>query len=252
MKNMIETLLNRTSIRRYEKEAIEPDKLELIYKAIINSPTSYNGQQYCVIAIDDQQVKEEIYAITNQKQIKTCAIFLIFCADYHKIEAIAAKRHLDMPPFAHTLDGIFVGTIDATIAMCNARIMAESLGLGCCCIGYARTANPIKLSQMLNLPKGVFIVCGLAIGHPREFPDLKPKQEQSLIIHRNSYHNEDIEEKLLHYDNVIKQYNGSRQLGTSDNDWSSHIIDYYRDAMKYQLLNYLHTQGVSLEYEPHR
>lgn len=92
MKTIEETLLNRTSVRRYEYDKIPSETLDFIYRAIANTPTSYNGQQFSVIAIDDQSIKEELYAITNQKQIKTCATLLVFCADYHKIDILAKKR----------------------------------------------------------------------------------------------------------------------------------------------------------------
>ena len=249
MKNVSDTLLKRTSIRRYERQQIEPEKLELIYDAITHSPTSYNGQQYSVIAIDNQETKEKLYTLTGQKQIKTCALFLVFCADYYKIETIAKEKQLQVPPFKQTLDGIMVGTIDATIAMSNARIMAESLGLGCCCIGYIRTAAPREVSQLLDLPKGVFIVCGLAIGYPREQPDIKPKQEKALLIHHNHYHKTDIARKLSEYDETIRQYNRTRNLGTSDNDWCSHMIDYYKEAMHYGLLSYLNEQDCGVAQE---
>lgn len=54
MKTIEETLLNRTSVRRYEYDKIPSETLDFIYRAIANTPTSYNGQQFSVIAIDDQ------------------------------------------------------------------------------------------------------------------------------------------------------------------------------------------------------
>lgn len=53
MKVIEDVLLKRTSVRRYEREKIEPEKLDLIYRAIASTPTSYNGQQYSVIAVED-------------------------------------------------------------------------------------------------------------------------------------------------------------------------------------------------------
>ena len=67
MKDITTTLLKRTSVRRYERQPIEEEKLKLIYEAIANSPTSYNGQQYSVIAIDDQTMKEKLYELTDSK-----------------------------------------------------------------------------------------------------------------------------------------------------------------------------------------
>lgn len=68
MKDVKETLLERTSVRRYEREAIAEETMEFIFDAIRNTPTSYNGQQFSVIDISDQTLKEELYAITGQKQ----------------------------------------------------------------------------------------------------------------------------------------------------------------------------------------
>ena len=67
MKSVKESLLNRRSIRRYEREAVTDEQMQLIYEAIRNTPTSYNGQQFSVIDVTDQAVKEQIYALTNQK-----------------------------------------------------------------------------------------------------------------------------------------------------------------------------------------
>ncbi len=56
------------------------------------------------------------------------------------------------------------------------------------CVGYLRTVDPAKkVAELLKLPKGVFVVCGLALGVPREQPDLKPKQPASLVFHKNCY-----------------------------------------------------------------
>ena len=196
MKTIEETLLNRTSVRRYEYDKIPSETLDFIYRAIANTPTSYNGQQFSVIAIDDQSIKEELYAITNQKQIKTCATLLVFCADYHKIDILAQKKRIDNPHFENTLDGVMVGIIDATLAMQNAVVAAQAAGLGSCCVGYARTANPEKIAEILKLPEGTFVVCALTLGIPRESPDVKPKQPLSLVIHHNHYRN-DLRKRLV-------------------------------------------------------
>lgn len=58
MKDVKSTLLDRRSIRRYERDDIPQETMDLIYEAIRNTPTSYNGQQFSVIDIDDQSVKE--------------------------------------------------------------------------------------------------------------------------------------------------------------------------------------------------
>ena len=176
MKDVKTSLLERTSVRRYEREAIPQETMDLIYRAVENTPTSYNGQQFSVIDISDQALKEELYALTNQKQLKTCNRLLIFCSDYNKISLLARHKGVDMPQFTNTMDAVTIGIIDASLAMMSAVVAAQAAGLGSNCVGYLRTVDPAKVAELLKLPKGVFVVCGLALGVPREQPDLKPKQ----------------------------------------------------------------------------
>lgn len=246
MKSIEDILLKRTSVRRYERKKIEPEKLEFIYEAIRNTPTSYNGQQFSVIAVSDQNLKEELYTITNQKQIKTSAIFLVFCVDFNKIKVIADALNIDFPEFTNTADGYTVGVIDAALAMQNAVNSAQGLGLGTCCIGYTRTADPEKIAEILKLPKGVCVVCGLTIGYPNEWPDLKPKQPLSLLIHENHYRTDDMVNELNEYNQTIIHYNQTRSGTTTTNDWASHMVDYYREAMKYHIKKYIEQQGFNI------
>lgn len=249
MKSVKESLLERTSIRRYEREAIPAETMEFIRQAVRNTPTSYNGQQFSVIEIDDQPLKEELYAITNQKQLKTCNRLLIFVSDYNKISLLADKKGVRMPAFTDTMDGVTIGIIDASLAMMSAVIAAEACGLGCNCIGYLRTADPKRIAELLHLPKGVFVVCGLALGIPREHPDLKPKQPESLMFHHNAYRDdaEHMVAELEDYDKTVSEYNRTRSGGTTTNDWCQHIVDYYDHAMHYEILQYLKDQGYNIQ-----
>lgn len=249
MKDVKDTLLERTSVRRYEREVIPEETMQFIFDAIRNTPTSYNGQQFSVIDIDDQALKEELYAITGQKQLKTCNRLLIFLSDYNKIQLLANKKGVEMPAFTDTMDGTIIGIIDAALAMMSAVVAAQASGLGSNCIGYLRTADPAKIAELLKLPKGVFVVCGLALGIPREHPDLKPKEPQSLVFHKNAYRQdtEAIVDEMEEYDATVQHYNRTRSGGTTDNDWVAHIIEYYKHAMNYRILDYLKEQGYDIK-----
>ncbi|MFU7517829.1 nitroreductase family protein, partial [Clostridium sp. HCS.1] len=106
MKDIKDTLIDRRSVRRYEREAIKDEDMKLIHEAIRNTPTSYNGQQFSVIDVTDQDMKLKLYDIIGQKQIKTCSHFLLFLVDYHKISLISERLGVDMPPFNDTVDGL--------------------------------------------------------------------------------------------------------------------------------------------------
>lgn len=248
MKDIKSTLLERRSIRRYEREDIPAESLDFIYEAIRNTPTSYNGQQFSVIDVDDQSVKEKIYELTGQKQVKTCRHFFLFCADYNKITEIAEAKSIELPGFPLTADGVIVGVVDATLAMMNALTAAEACGLGTCPIGYARTAAPDAIARLMKLPPKVFVVCGLAIGVPREMPDIKPKQPKELMIFKNCYREDSMLPDLMAYDKEITEYNATRSGTKTDNDWAEHIVSYYREAMSYNTLDALRRRGFDVRF----
>lgn len=248
MKSVKDTLLERRSIRRYEYDDVKPEDMALIYDAIRNTPTSYNGQQFSVIDVADKALKEKLYEIIGQKQVKTCSHFLLFLVDYNKISVIADRLGEEMPEITDTVDGLLVGAVDASLAMMSAVTMAESLGLGCCPIGYARTVAPEAVSQLLGLPKKTFIVCGLSIGVPRETPDLKPKQPIDLVVFNDRYpaDTEKMADELEKYNETIKEFNLSREGQKTDHDWAAHIIDYYREAMNHGMLRALQRRGFDI------
>ena len=68
------TLLERRSIRSYERMPLSADDARFIRDSIRNTPTSYNGQQFSVIEISDQALKEQLAGIVGQKQLKTSAV----------------------------------------------------------------------------------------------------------------------------------------------------------------------------------
>lgn len=249
MKSVKDTLLERRSIRRYQYDPVTPEQISFIHQAIRNTPTSYNGQQYTVIDITDPDIKESLWQITNQKQIKTCSHFLVFCIDYNKISLLARAKHATIPPFTDTADSVIVGTIDASLAMMSALTAACSQGLGTCCVGYARTADAQAVATLLKLPQSVMVVCGLAIGVPREEPDLKPKQPLELLVMHDTYRTDPdtMTRQLQDYDTHVQQYNAQRAGGTSTNDWCLHILDYYREACTYRELDTLRARGFAMK-----
>lgn len=217
--------------------------MQFIFEAIRNTPTSYNAQQYSVIDITDATLKQKLYNLTGQKQISTCSHFLAFCADFNKIACAAKAKSESIPEIYNTADGLILGTVDAAMAMMSAVTAACSRGLGTCCIGYARTAAPDEISSLLKLPQHVYLVCGLSIGIPREMPDLKPKQPLSLIIHHDTYRQDDLTPDLTAYDDEVAGYNTVRSGTRSINDWTKHIIGYYKEAMDYTMLAALRQRG---------
>lgn len=247
MKTVTEILTQRSTCRRYQRQGLTDSQRDQILEAIRNTPTSFNAQNYSVVYVDDQDAKLRLYDIIGQKQIKTCAAFLVFCIDFHKLQTGAAAKGLEMPAVYDCLDGVVDGTINASLALMSALVTAESLGLGTCPIGYARTVNPEAVAETLGLPQHCMAVCGLAIGVPAEHNDLKPKQPLDLLVHHNHYHTEDMAQRIAQYDSVVADYNQTRSGATTSNDWVGHMVEYYKEMHSLQMLLRLKSLGFDIK-----
>lgn len=247
MKNVKETLLERRSIRAYKPVDITPEQLDFIYEAIRNTPTSVNGQQFSVIDVTDPVLKAKMRDITSMPQVESCSHFFLFCADFHKAELAAEDYDIKLADFHDTAEGLLVGTVDAALAMMSAIVAAESLGLGSCCIGFARIAAPREMSEMVGLPHSSYIVCGLTVGVPDDMPDLKPKQPARISIHSDRYPSDsELRPLMREYNEVIDKYNHTRAGSQTDIDWIHRIAGYYEQASKLHMLGLLRKRGFGL------
>lgn len=172
-RNVETTLLERRCIRKYRIQPISDADMEFIRAAVRNTPTSYNAQQFSVIEVTDQALKDQLAETIGQKQLKYAGVDFMFLSDFNKMKIAAKARGLPEPDFHNTADGLVVGTIDASLAMMSAIVAAVSRGLGTCPIGYARTVALERITEILKLPKGVYLVCALAVGVPDDLPDLR-------------------------------------------------------------------------------
>ena len=245
-KTVENTMLERRCIRKYEAKPVSEEDLAFIRAAVRNTPTSYNAQQFSVIEVTDMALKKELAELIGQSQLEHAAVDFMFLSDFNKLNVAAQAKGLPLPEFQNTADGLVVGTIDAALAMMSAIVAAVSRGLGTCPIGYARTVDPEKITKILRLPKGVYLVCALAVGVPADMPDLKPKQPENLVFFKNSYGTENMAEKLLDYDRIIREYHKARSRNQSDEDWISQMLGYYKEAMKTEFLAFLRGQGYGL------
>lgn len=245
-KSVAGSLLERRCVRHYEERNIDEADLGFIREAVRNTPTSYNGQQYSIIEITDQGIKDELAAISGMRQLAEAPVVFMFLVDYHKITVAARAKGLDMPPFYDTADGLVVGVIDASLAMMSAIVAAESRGLGTCPVGYVRTVDPDAICKLLKLPVEVFPVCALAMGHPANKPELKPKEPLDLLFFKNVYGVEGMSGKLMEYDREIVRYHETRSSHASSQDWIGKILSYYVDRASNNVLGALRKQGFGL------
>jgi len=232
MNETITILTNHRSVREFipEKDVTEA-QVEVIIKAALAAPNWANGQQVSVIEVRDAEKKSTLAkAAGNQRWIEEAPVFLVFCIDFYRAMKAAEKNGTELR-IVEDLEALMVGSTDVGIALGSAVIAAESMGLGTVPIGGIRR-NPQTFVDQLNLPKYVFPVSGLVLGHPRTIPDQKPRLPLQATHHKEQYHAEIQREVMDQYDDSFSAYMSERTNGKDTSNWSSKIARFYDNGFE--------------------
>ncbi|ORX64774.1 nitroreductase [Anaeromyces robustus] len=230
MNPVLESLFKHQSIRKYKDQPLEDEKLNLIIKAAQAAPNWCNAQHVSIIAVKDTARKQKLAELSlNLKFIGTCPVFLVFCADFYRT-AYAFEKNGKSEQFTkdyiEQLDTLLVASHEAGIAMENAIVAAESMGLGTVPIGLIRT-NPLEVVKELNLPKYVLPMIGLCIGYPDENPGVKPRLPMEGVLFEEKYDTEKCKANVDIYDEQFKKYVSQRSTNSREETWSENLANKY-------------------------
>ena len=155
MNNVIDTIMNHKSIRKFKDIKLTDEQVNTIVKAAQMAPSSLFMQDYTIIGVTDLEIKEQLFQLTKGRWIKENGLLLIFCSNLHRISLIASNEQKKKLKLAHKF-GPFktISTINTSIAAQNATLAAESMGLGVVYSG-AIAEHEKSVKKILKLPKKV-------------------------------------------------------------------------------------------------
>lgn len=216
------TLLAHHSVRQFTDQPLTPTEVTTLVTAAQHAATSTFSQQASIISVTDPAKLAALSAITGHPWLEQAGHYFIFVADQYR-NAQLAPANPTIQANLHSTDKLLAGLFDATI-MTEAVVTAgESLGLGSTIMGSILNDVP-RLIKLFDLPELTFPVLGLAIGHPAEQPELKPRLPQTLMHFSNDYHRLTPDDPaLLAYDAVIQQYYQRRTTHQREETFSHHI-----------------------------
>lgn len=232
----IELICAHRSIRAFTPQAISEEQRNAIIRAAQAASSSSFLQCTSIIRVTDHNLRQSLVeASGGQKYVAQAAEFWVFCADFHRNQAICPEAQLG---FAEQL---LLGSVDTAIMAQNALTAAESLGLGGVYIGGLRN-NISRVTELLELPKHVLPLFGLCLGHPDQQPELKPRLPVGIIMHENHY--QPLNRALLaEYDAHIEAYYEARTDNKKHANWSEQISATVAKESRPFILEYLHKQG---------
>ena len=198
---LINSTISRASVRKFSKKNISKELLTLLLTAAQSAPSKSNLQQYSIMVIQNQSLKNEISKlIGDTKWALTAPVFLLFLADIRR--NIKITNHKGYNHKNNNLDTFMNGVIDSALSMQSMISASESIGLGICPISMIRNIIE-EVKNLCKLPKGVFPIAGLALGWPDEKSPVSIRLPQDIVTHYNTYNEKNLMDKINQYDERV-------------------------------------------------
>ena len=166
---VVKTIMERRSIRKYKPQAVERDKMDLILKCGINAPNGQNKQSWEVRVVDNPEL-------------------------LNAMKEAMAKGHPNLSP--EMVRGCFRGAptmvfiardlaydfsaYDCGLLAENMVLAAWSMGIGSICLGspvrfLTDNAECQPLLEKLGFSEGYELSLCVGFGYPDESPAAKPR-----------------------------------------------------------------------------
>lgn len=260
----LDSLRSHRSVRRFTEEPVSDEDLEAILSTAQRASTSSNLQSSSVIVVRDQEKKRTLAELCGrQRQIIDCPVFLAHCADLNRARLLCETAGYEFD--SRFMEYFLLAVVDATIFAQTALAAAEAIGLGGCMIGGARN-HPRQLGALLGLPKNVFVVFGMTLGHPlwEKVPPMKSRLPLAALMHEESYDDSAWVKLHAKYNAVMKEtgiYNKRRidltdrvsgwsdQTPEGEYSWIEHSARRWIDpaARRLKIRPFLDAQGFGFE-----
>ena len=251
---LINSIISRASVRKFSKKNISKELLTLLLTAAQSAPSKSNLQQYSIMVIQNQSLKNEISKlIGDTKWALTAPVFLLFLADIRR--NIKITNHKGYNHKNNNVDTFMNGVIDSALSMQSMISASESIGLGICPISMIRNIIE-EVKNLCKLPKGVFPIAGLALGWPDEKSPVSIRLPQDVVTHYNTYNEKNLMDKINQYDErVFKvapiERNKQRHIDiygvAKKGTWSENISRQLSVAERKDFKKWLKNHGFRLE-----
>ncbi len=197
MHEMIEKMITRRAIRRFQERQLDDETLEQILLAGLCAPSAGNNQRSRIVVCQDREINEKLGRLSRHMQFKD--------ADPAQVAQSISAEQPSIKDDVTIMDGFYhaptVLTIfarkmsyshdDAAMIAENIWLAAHVLGVGACYVGRTEEVFATEYGRMLRekwgIPEDLVAVGNVLLGY-REgpAPHDKPRKEGRIVrVHSN-------------------------------------------------------------------
>ena len=175
MRDILDIITSRRSVKRFQPQFVDWEKISRILEAGRHAPSSGNLQNWKFILVMEPEKKQKIAeAAYDQHDIALAAALIVICGEAEK-----AERYYGEHGNIYTIE-------NCAAAIQNMLLEAHSLGLGSLWVG-AFSEEDVRAA--CGLPEEAQPLAIVAIGYAAETPEKPPKFPLDTLVYFGSWRN---------------------------------------------------------------
>ena len=193
-----DAIYQRRAVKHYDPEhEFTDDEIKKLMEAAVQSPSSFNIQNWRFVLVRDKELRQKIRAAANdQAQVTDASLLIVMTADLKAWEKTPDRYWRDAPqevadllvnwmgPFYQGKDELQRDEAMRSCGLAGQTIMLAAKAMGydsCPMIGF----DPVQVAELINLPDDHVIGFMIAVGKATKPAWPKPGQLplEEVIVH---------------------------------------------------------------------
>lgn len=184
MNQVIETIMNRRSVRLYDSKKIPKEILQTIINAGNAAPSGGNAQNWRFVIVEDKNFKDKLMSLAIPRYKKWMENAPEALIDVRKeIDAVCSDPiYYDAPIIVFVIGSGMTSDLDTPMVCENIMLAARSLGIGSCWVYFGQLPlDDQEVRNALDLQKDEKVYGPILLGYPKgDFPE-SPQKKNALI-----------------------------------------------------------------------
>ena len=164
--DLLETLKNRYSCRKYKENPPNRDVIEKILEAARIAPSAANKQPYRLIVVTAPTTRKALFAAYERDWFCAAPVIIVACG-------------LPAESYRRAWDGQKYTWVDIGIALDHVTLAATAMGLATCWIGAFKKEI---VKDVLGIPEEVEVVAMMSLGFPDDANPRRPRKDLSQLL----------------------------------------------------------------------
>ena len=193
-----DAIYQRRAVKHYDPEhQLSDDEITRLMEAAVQSPTSFNIQNWRFVLVRDKELRVKIRAAAvDQAQVTDSSLLIIMTADVKAWKKSPHRYWRDAPPevadmLVNWMGPFYEGKeqLQRDEAMRSCGLAGQTIMLAAKAMGYDSCPmigfDPVKVAELLKLPKAPVVSFMIAVGKATKPAWPKPGQLplEEVIVH---------------------------------------------------------------------